>query len=61
VPADSFTIEAQDEVADDGVMEALDPGVAEADVMRGPPGAERLAAGQQLPVASQSLTYRMRR
>src|SRR6202040_407770 len=36
------------EVADGGVMEPLDPGAVEADVVRGPPGAEVLAAGGQL-------------
>ncbi len=32
-------------------MEALDPGVTEADIMRGPPGAERLPEGRQLPAS----------
>ena len=36
--ADSFIVEAQDEGADDRVMEALDPGVVEEDVTRGPLG-----------------------
>ena len=33
----------QVEVADDGMVEVLDAGVVEADVVRGPAGAERLA------------------
>jgi hypothetical protein len=48
--ADSFIVEAKDGNADDGVMEALDPGVVEADVMRAARrDAERLAPGRQLP------------
>jgi hypothetical protein len=36
------------ELADDGVPQALGPGLVVADVVRGPPGAERLAADRQL-------------
>ena len=39
--ADSFIVEAHDKGADDGVMEAPDPGVVEADVMRGPAGVRK--------------------
>jgi hypothetical protein len=37
-PADSFIVEAQDDDADDGAMEALDPGVMEDETMCGSPG-----------------------
>jgi hypothetical protein len=36
------------EVADDGVVEVLDAGLVDADVVRGPSGAERLALRRQL-------------
>src|SRR6185437_17077392 len=36
------------ELADDGVVEPLGAAAVEADVVRGPPGAEVLAAGGQL-------------
>ncbi len=35
------------EVADDGVVEAFDAGAVEADVVGGPPGAERIRAGDE--------------
>jgi len=38
----------QVEVADDGMVELLDAGVVEADVVRGPARAERLALGREL-------------
>jgi len=37
------------QVADDGVVEGLDPGPVQADVVRGPADAEGAAAGGQLP------------
>ena len=40
--------EGEGEVADDGMVEALGAGAVEADIVRGPPGAEVLAAGGQL-------------
>jgi hypothetical protein len=36
------------ELADDGMVEVLDARVVEADVVRGPAGAERLALGCEL-------------
>lgn len=39
---------AEGEIADDGVVEVLDAGGVEADVVRGPAGAERLALGCEL-------------
>ena len=41
-------VEAQAELANDGMVEVLDAGVVEADVVRGPAGAERLALGCEL-------------
>ena len=53
-------LERQGQVADDRVMEALYPGAMEAHVVRGPPGAEGLAAGRQLPnQAGQCLVVRV--
>ena len=47
--ADSFIVGGQDEGTDDGVMEALDPGVVEAGVMRGPPGCGTPRSGSTAP------------
>ena len=41
-------LEVEAEVADDGVVEALDAGDVEADVVRGPVGAEHLALRREL-------------
>ena len=51
VSADSFIVEARTG-ADDEVMEALDPGVVEADVMRGPPGCRTPRCGSTAPPTS---------
>jgi hypothetical protein len=60
-PADSSTVEAQDDGADDGAMEPLDPGVMEAEVMRGSPGWEHLAAGQRLTFQALKVTASWKR
>jgi hypothetical protein len=41
-------VEGEGEIADDGMVELLDAGVVEADAVRGPAGAERLALGCEL-------------
>ena len=46
--ASSSDLVGEFEVADDGVVEALGAGLVGADVVRGPAGAERLAAGGEL-------------
>jgi hypothetical protein len=48
VGGDVQAIEVQAELADDGVVEVLDRGRVEADVVCGPVGAERLALGREL-------------
>jgi hypothetical protein len=39
------SVEGQAELADNGMVEMFDAGVVEADVVRGPAGAERFAVG----------------
>jgi len=41
-------VEAQIELADDRMVEVLDGGCVEANVVRGPAGAERVALGSEL-------------
>ena len=48
VGGDVQAVEAEAELADDGVVEVLDRGGVEADVVRGPVGAERLALRGEL-------------
>ena len=48
VGGDVEAVEAEAELADDGVVEVLDGGGVEAHVVRGPVGAERLALGGEL-------------
>jgi hypothetical protein len=48
VGGDVQAVEAEAELADDGMMEVLDAGGVEADIVGGPVGAEGLALGREL-------------